>query len=159
MHFIYNSVTEETKLPSMFFIPVLFTSTFFILCLCSKELRSIKGLAAVQGLLWCMLGAMCRLMLLLVVLVAVDMQGKVSLRAVFTTMALLDVLMWCLHRFPVPAVRHWLTMQNMLTNVQVSQFTLLFWGFASSFFFSLHFTYSVEAFPLRDWVLRALMSA
>ena len=73
-----------------------------------------------QGILWCMLGAVCRLMLLLVVMVTTGTDGTVSVRSVLTSLALLDVLSWCLHHFPVISGRRWWLMRSVLTNVQVS---------------------------------------
>ncbi|XP_070211573.1 ATP-binding cassette subfamily C member 4-like [Littorina saxatilis] len=127
------------------------TLTPLITSLRNKELRGIKGLAAVHAILWCMLGGVCRLMLLLVVLVAMDTQGMVTLRSVFTCLALLDVLMWSLHRFPVSGVRDWLVMGSTLDNIQ--NFLLLDEEKEQIKDLRLHRTVSYRNEPYADWVV------
>lgn len=94
------------------------TLTPIITSLRSNELRSLRVLAVVQCILWCLLRVCCRLMLLFLVWVAVDMGDPVTVPAIFTSLALLDVLAWCLQRFPVAVIRDWLTMRKTLANVQ-----------------------------------------
>ncbi|XP_076443779.1 ATP-binding cassette sub-family C member 4-like [Babylonia areolata] len=125
--------------------------TAHITSLRSKELCGVRGQAATQGFLWWLLGAACRLMLLVVVMVAVDSRGAVSVRAVFTSLALLDVLVWCLHRFPVSALRDWLVMQSTLSNIQA--FLLLDEEKEQIKDLRLHRTVSYRNEPYADWVV------
>jgi hypothetical protein len=65
-------------------------------------------------------------MLLVVVLVATETGGAVSVSAVFTSLAVLDVLAWCLHRFPVAGVRDILAMKAALVNIQAIMIIIIY---------------------------------
>ncbi|KAL8562631.1 hypothetical protein ACOMHN_011203 [Nucella lapillus] len=117
----------------------------------SKELNGVKGAAVLQGVLWGVLGTVSRLMLLLVVLVVVDSSSAPSVRAVFTTLALLDVLAWCVQRFPVSTLRDWLSLSATLANIQT--FLLLDEEKEQIKDLRLHRTVSYRNEPYADWVI------